>query len=142
MSASCGNVIQIMTRYLHFITNSQSSWNSLDCVHDQAKQELHFWKDKLRTLNGILFWPIPFVPSKILFTDASSTGCGGFIQNVVRIIQAGSMVKELQDIALNIFLFTSRRQIHLNRDLKILVYRCTGTGSVPVHVKCPCAQLI
>ena len=29
-----------------------------------------------------------------------------------------------------------------NRDLKIPVYRCTGTGSVPVHVKCSCAQLI
>ena len=111
-----------------------------------------------------MFWPIPFVSSKVLFTDASPTGCGGFIegsslvchknwsteesqksstwreldainfaleafanhlagqavacntddQNVVRIIQAGSMVKELQDIALSIFLFTSQRQIHLN----------------------------
>ena len=109
-------------------------------------------------------WPIPFVPSKVLFTDASSTGCGGFIrgsplvchknwspeesqksstwgelvainfapeafdnhlasqtvacntdnQNVVRIIQAGSKVKELQGIVLNIFLFTSQRQIHFN----------------------------
>ena len=28
----------------------------------------------------MLFWPIPFVPSKVLFTDASSTGPGGFIQ--------------------------------------------------------------
>lgn len=164
MSASCGNVTQIMTRYLHLITNSRSSWNSFVWVHDQAKQELHFWRDKLSSLNGILFWPIPFVPSKVLFTDASLTGCGGFIQgsslvchknwsaeesqksstwrelvainfaleafdnhlagqavtcntdnqNVVRIIQAGSMVKELQDIALNVFLFTSQRQIHLN----------------------------
>ena len=25
------------------------------------------------------------------------------------------------------------------RDLKIPRYRCTGTGSVPVHVKCSCA---
>ena len=99
-----------------------------------------------------------------MFTDASSTGCGGLIQssafvchknwsaeesqktstwielvpinfalesfdnhlsgqsvacntdnqNVVRIIQAGSMVKELQDIALNTFFFTSQRHIYLN----------------------------
>ena len=34
-------------------------------------------------------------------------------QNVVRIIQFGSTVKELQDIGLDIFLFTSRRQIQL-----------------------------
>ena len=152
MSASCGNVTQIMTRYLHIVANSRSSWNSLVCVHDRAKQELHFWRDQVRALNGILFWPISFVPSKVLFTDPSSTGCGGFIQgsalvyhknwspeepqksstwrelvainfaleafdkhlagqtvacntdnqNIVRIIEAGSMVKELQDIALNI----------------------------------------
>ena len=43
-----------------------------------------------------------------------AVSCNTDNQNVVRIIQAGSMVKELQDIALNIFLFTSRRQIHLN----------------------------
>ena len=104
-----------------------------------------------------------FVPPKVLFFDASLTGCGAFVQgsslvshrnwsmeesqksstwrelaaikfalaafethlsglrvrcntdnqNVVRIIQFGSMVKELQDIALDIFLFTSRRQIQL-----------------------------
>ena len=103
-----------------------------------------------------------FVPSKVLFFDASLTGCGAFVQgsslvshrnwmeesqksstwrelaaikfalaafeahlsglrvrcntdnqNVVRIIQFGSMVKELQNIALDIFLFTSRRQIQL-----------------------------
>ena len=106
----------------------------------------------MRTLNEILFWPVPFGLSKVLFTDASPAGRGGFIQgsalvchknwsakesqrsstwrelvaidfaletfgnhsagqtvpcntdnqNVFRIIQAGSMVKELQDIALTI----------------------------------------
>ena len=39
--------------------------------------------------------------------------CNTDNQNVVRIIKFGSMVKELQDIALEIFLFTSRRQIQL-----------------------------
>ena len=164
MTASCGNVSQIMTRYLHLIINSRRSWNSAVFVHDQGKEELYFWKDNLRALNGVSFWPVPFVPSKVLFSDASSTGCGAFIQdsslvchrnwsaeesqksstwrelfaikfaleafgahlagqrvrcntdnqNVVRIIQVGSMVKELQDIALNVFLFTSHRRIQLN----------------------------
>ena len=27
MSASCGNVTQITTRYLHIVANSRSSWN-------------------------------------------------------------------------------------------------------------------
>ena len=80
MTASCGNVAQIMTRYLHLIINSRRSWNSAVFVHDQGKEEVYFWRDNLRTLNGVLFWPAPFVPSKVLFSDASSTGCGAFIQ--------------------------------------------------------------
>lgn len=164
MSSSCGNVAQIMTRYLHLIINSRRSWNSAVFVLDQGKEELLFWRNNLRTLNGVLFWPPPFVPSKVLFSDAWSTGCGAFIQgsslvchrnwsleesqksstwrelfaikfalesfatplasqrvrcntdnqNVVRIIQVGSMVKELQDLALDVFLLTSQRQIQLD----------------------------
>lgn len=165
MTSSCGNVSQVMTRYLHLIINSRHSWNSFVFVQDQGKQELHFWRDNLKTLNGVLFWPTPFVPSKVLFSDTSISGCGAFVQgsslvshrnwsmeesqksttwrelaaikfalaafevhlsglrarvccntdnqNVVRIIQFGSTVKELQDIALTNFLFTSRRQIQL-----------------------------
>ena len=155
MTSSCGNVTLIMTRYLHFIINSWHSWNSFVFVQDQGKQELHFWRDNLKTLNGVLFWPPPFVPSKVLFSDVSLSGCGTFVQgsslvshrnwsteesqksstwrelaaikfalaafeahlsglrvccnthnqNVVRIIQFGSMVKELQDIAFGHFSF-------------------------------------
>ena len=35
-------------------------------------------------------------------------------QNAVRIIQVGSMVRELQDLALSVFLFTAQRQIQLD----------------------------
>ena len=55
MTSSCGNVSQIMTRYLHLIINSRHSWNSIVFVQDQGKQELHFWRDNLKTLNGVLF---------------------------------------------------------------------------------------
>ena len=55
MTSSCGNVSQIMTRYLHLIINSRHSWNSFVFVQDQGKQELHFWRDNLKTLNGVLF---------------------------------------------------------------------------------------
>ena len=153
-----------MTRYLHHIINSRSSWNSVVFVHDQGKEELDFWRNNLRVLNGVLFWPVPFVPSKVFFSNVSSTGCGAFIQGsslvchrnwsaeesqksstwrelyaikfaldafdsqladqrvrcftdnqkVVRIVQVGSMVKELHDIALDVFLLTSQRHIHLD----------------------------
>ena len=37
MASSCGNVSQIMTRYVHHIINSRSSWNSVVFVHDQGR---------------------------------------------------------------------------------------------------------
>ena len=35
-------------------------------------------------------------------------------KNAVQIIQVGSMVRELQDLALSVFLFTAQRQIQLD----------------------------
>ena len=80
MASSCQNVSQIMMRYLHHIINSRSLWNSVVFVHDQGIEELDFWRGNLRVLNGVLFWPVMFIPCKVLFSDAPSTGCGAFIQ--------------------------------------------------------------
>ena len=118
----------------------------------------------MRNLNGASFWSTPFVPSKIVFSDASFTGCAAYIQsssllfhrnwsateslksstwrelatvkysleafnsnlaghrvcwdtdnqNVVRIVQVGSMIEELQELALDIFLFASSHNIRLD----------------------------
>ena len=65
LSACCGDVTQIMTRYLHFIVNSRDSWHSIVFIQDQAKRELLFWRDNLRSLNGVSFWSSPFVPSRL-----------------------------------------------------------------------------
>ena len=75
-----------MTRHLHLIINSRRSWNSAVFVLDQGKEELYFWRDNLRTLNAVSFWPVPFVPSKALFSDAFSIGCGAFIQGIYRFL--------------------------------------------------------
>ena len=70
-----------MTRYLHFIVNSRHSWNSSVFVHDQDMNELLFSRDNLKALNGVLFWPVPFVPSVVVFSDAPPcNGCAAFIQ--------------------------------------------------------------
>ena len=163
LSACCGNVTQIMTQYLHLIVNSRHSWHSIVFIQDQAKKELLFWRDNLRNLNGVSFWSTPFVPSKIVFSDASSTGCAAYIQgssllfhrnwsaaesqksstwrelavkysleafndnlashrvhwntdnqNVVRIVQFSSIIEELQEFALDIFLFASSHNIRLD----------------------------
>ena len=87
MSPSCCAVTQIMTRYLHFIVNSRHSWNSSVFVLDESKNELLFWRDNLNALNGVLFWPCPFVPSVVIFSDASANGCAAFIQGTDLVFQ-------------------------------------------------------
>ena len=75
MSVGAGIYVSlIMTRYWHHVINSRSSWNSVILVPDQGREELDFWLDNKRALNGVLFWLVPFVPAKVMFSDAWSTG--------------------------------------------------------------------
>ena len=61
---------------------------------DPSKEELKFWRDNLRSLNGIPFRQKPFVPCKELFSDASSTGCGAFIKGFSLICHRNWSTKE------------------------------------------------
>ena len=69
-----------MTRYLHHVISSRASWNTTVLLSDQAIRELLFWGDNLRPLNGVLFRPLVFVPSRsrVVVSDASFTGCVAF----------------------------------------------------------------
>ena len=87
LSPSCGTVTQIMTRYLQFIVNSRHSWNTSVFVHDQGMNEVLFSRDNLKALNGVLLWPVPFVPSVVVFSDASANGCAAFIQGTDLVFQ-------------------------------------------------------
>lgn len=112
-----------------------------------------FWRSNVASLNGIPIWPERNKPSKIIYSDASASACGSFIefegkvfhqnwsdlkksqsstfrellavslsmkafseslqaqsvtwftdnQNVVRIVNCGSRVPALQDLAMDIF---------------------------------------
>ena len=34
-----------------------------------------------------MFWPVPFVPSVVIFSDASANGCAAFIQGIDLVFQ-------------------------------------------------------
>ena len=51
---------------MHDVINSRASWNTTVLLSDQAIRELLFWADNLRRLNGVLFWPLVFVPSRVV----------------------------------------------------------------------------
>ena len=50
----------------------------------------------MKTLNGVLFWPPPFVPSKVLFSDASLCGCGPFVQGCSLVFHRNWSTEESQ----------------------------------------------
>ena len=74
-----GNVTRLMTRNLYSIINSSASWYDYVKLTNEAVFELKFWKDNVCKLNGIPLWPIVNKPHKIIYSDASSVGCGGVI---------------------------------------------------------------
>ena len=76
-----------MIRYLHFIVNSRHSWNSSVFIHDQGKNELLFSRDDFKALKDVLFWPVPCVPSVVVFSDASANGCAAFTQGTDLVFQ-------------------------------------------------------
>lgn len=161
LSICCGSVTRIMSRYLHFVVNSRGNWNSLVVLDGPAQRELLFWRSNLKSLNGIPFWKSCTVPVKVVYSDASGSGCGAHVnfdnrifqanwseaecaksstwrelaavklalssyieqvknshvawysdnQNVVSIIECGSKVRELQDLALEIFVLRSTNKV-------------------------------
>ena len=81
MSASSlvlGNVANVMTKYLHFCIESRFAWDSMVIISAEARSELDFWKDNLDTVNvGAI--GVRKECSRIVYSDASSTGYGGYL---------------------------------------------------------------
>ena len=74
-----GIVSRLMTRNLFAVVNSASSWNSYVLLSPESLTELIFCKSNIASLNGIPIWPNRNKPSKIIYSDASGSACGSFI---------------------------------------------------------------
>ena len=66
-----------------------------------------------------------------------SASTNEFVERLPFIFLLVNFLKRKMLVVNGYFAVTGR--IFAIRDLKIPRYRCTGTGSVPVHVKCSCA---
>ena len=78
---SCvGDVSRLMSRNLFAVINTAPTWNSYVRLSSEALAELNFWKSNVASLNGIPIWPIRHKPSKIVYSDASGSACGSFIE--------------------------------------------------------------
>ena len=71
-------LVRLLTRQLYKEIESQPSWHSPFQLPKEAADELNFWLENITERNGFTFKPRP-TTTKVVFTDASSTGYGGFI---------------------------------------------------------------
>ena len=73
-----GNVSNVMTKYLHICAESRSSWDAPVTLQKEARDELDFWNINVGNMNtGAI--GMRKECSKIVYSDASSTGYGGYI---------------------------------------------------------------
>jgi hypothetical protein len=73
-----GNVAHIMTKYLSIDILSADTWNSVITLSDDSIEQISFWKNNLSDINVSKF-TTDVSCNTIVHSDASSTGCGGYI---------------------------------------------------------------
>ena len=77
-----GDVVQLKTRYLHKVIESQTTWDYRVNLrhHKKAIKELTSWKDNLISLNKKALGNYS-IPKTIIFTYARSAGIAAFLKN-------------------------------------------------------------
>lgn len=78
MSYVIGNVAHIMTKYLSIDILSADTWNSFITLSDDSIEQISFWKNNLSDINVRKF-TTDVSCNTIVYSDASSTGYGGYI---------------------------------------------------------------
>ena len=88
MSIVIGHVSQIMTRYLSIDILKAFSWDSFISLSCESIEQLKFWKSNLQNLNIKDIYE-SHKSTKIVYSDASSTGFAGYEVNTINGISHG-----------------------------------------------------
>ena len=75
-----GNATILMTKFLNMSIVFQSSWDSKFPLPPSVKEELVFWKENVRFLNGRPIGQQFSGTRSIVYSDASDVGAGGVIK--------------------------------------------------------------
>ena len=78
MHLAVGPMVRLMTRNMYVLIESRVTWYHPIALTEGAFNELRFWIENIQSRNGLTFKPRP-TTSKVVFTDASDSGYGGFI---------------------------------------------------------------
>ena len=78
MSLAIGLIARLRTRALYALINERACWSDRLSLSEDAKDELFFWHQNIAVLNGCAIWFSPGI-TRVAYSDASSTGFGGFV---------------------------------------------------------------
>jgi len=81
MTIALGPISKLMTRSSYRAIESRVFWSDTIFLPDPVLNELRFWSSNIYCLNGAPF-RFRLAPSIQVFSDASDTGFGGYIQGV------------------------------------------------------------
>ena len=81
MSLVFGNITNLMLRYSHMAIITRTAWDYYFNIDNLVLSELVFWKKNLNSLN-LRNIEHKIVTERIVYSDASNTGCGGYIVNI------------------------------------------------------------
>lgn len=74
-----GSVCKLMTKSLHRKIDSRASWGSKLTLDTDCIKELRFWLDAVPKLNSKSLVMKGHLPSRVVYSDASDTGCAAFV---------------------------------------------------------------
>ena len=93
MSLALGPITRLMTRGMYAVLNTRVSWCQQLALSAEAKSEMLFWQNKINLFNGQDLWPKPSA-IRVVYSDASNTGYGGYTMEHGGQIANGQWSKE------------------------------------------------
>lgn len=117
-----GKVTRLMTRHLFSVINSRLSWYSPVLLTPDCLSEIQFWNSNVQRLNGVPICPVQSKPSRVVYSDASSSGCGTIIELDGKVFQQNwsdeeksqsSTYRELKAVLLSLSAFQAELKSQL-----------------------------
>ena len=94
MGLALGPVARLFTRSLYRAQNSVPSLCCKVSISEEAFRELIFWRDNFRELDGQPMWQSSPRTDVISYSDASSTGWGGYVVQLGNAVARGHWQEE------------------------------------------------
>ena len=89
MQLAIGPLARLFTSHMYYFIENRSSWDSRHTMNLELRNEIEFWRRNLKVQNGFQI-KVNHVTAKIVYSDASDFGYGGFVvQHLGNILAQG-----------------------------------------------------